>query len=98
MIANHDVPLFRYDPYSKKLTRERYDHATMTSVRSNAIRTARKSIEELGGERDHGDAPDDHSEDPIWGVILGTLGRQGSFKQLQVLDYVFLSKAIPRIR
>jgi len=82
MIANPEVPLFRYDPYSKKLTRERYDHDAMTSVRSSAIRTARKSIQELDEEHGPGNAPDD-SKAPIWGVILGTLGRQGSFKQLQ---------------
>ncbi|KAF9509504.1 hypothetical protein BS47DRAFT_1349178 [Hydnum rufescens UP504] len=82
MIANPDVPLFRYDPYSKKLTRERYDHDEMTSVRSNAIRTARKSIEALGEGHGPRNTPDDPKA-PIWGVILGTLGRQGSFKQLQ---------------
>ncbi|KAG8834984.1 Diphthamide biosynthesis protein 1 [Serendipita sp. 400] len=29
MIANPDIPAFRYDPYSKKLTREWYDHHEM---------------------------------------------------------------------
>ena len=81
MIANPDVPAFRYDPYSKKLTLERYDHREMMSVRDEAVRTARASV--LSLEKD---APSDEHDAlrPVWGVVLGTLGRQGSFKQLQV--------------
>lgn len=70
MIANPRVPAFRYDPYSKKLTRERYDHALMKRTRQNAIVKARAAVE----------SPSDR----MWGVVLGTLGRQGSLKQLQV--------------
>jgi len=73
MIANPSVPAFRYDPYSKKLTRERYDHKEMQTVRHDAVVKARKAP---GG---------------MWGVVLGTLGRQGNFKQLQVCDYIPLS-------
>jgi len=79
MIANPDVPAFRYDPYSKKLTRERYDHVEMQSFRDKAVHTAQKSIMSF---------PDDDHEtknsQQLWGVILGTLGRQGNFNQLQV--------------
>ncbi|KAJ7047608.1 putative diphthamide synthesis protein-domain-containing protein [Mycena alexandri] len=78
MIANPSVPAFRYDPYSKKLTRERYDHREMHAVRDDAVQTARKSIAAFADE-------DAVSEAPLWGVILGTLGRQGSFKQLQAI-------------
>ncbi|KAJ7781499.1 putative diphthamide synthesis protein-domain-containing protein [Mycena metata] len=78
MIANPSVPAFRYDPYSKKLTRERYDHREMHTVRDDAVQTARKSIAAFADE-------DVVSEAPLWGVILGTLGRQGSFKQLQAI-------------
>ena len=82
MIANPSVPAFRYDPYSKKLTRERYDHQEMRSTRCDAVTTARKSIDEIS-RRDP--AIDDLGGDPsAWGVILGTLGRQGNFRQLQV--------------
>ncbi|THH10070.1 hypothetical protein EW145_g1570 [Phellinidium pouzarii] len=45
MIANPSVPAFRYDPYAKKLTRERYDHEEMRSVRGDAIAKAQLSIE-----------------------------------------------------
>ncbi|KAJ7499164.1 putative diphthamide synthesis protein-domain-containing protein [Mycena latifolia] len=78
MIANPTVPAFRYDPYSKKLTRERYDHREMHSVRDDAVQTARKSIAAFAREEAVSSAP-------LWGVILGTLGRQGSFKQLQAI-------------
>ncbi len=76
MIANPDVPAFRYDPYSKKLTRERYDHAEMKGVRMEAVRTARKGIEN--------DSSPEQPEPPLWGVVLGTLGRQGNSNQLKV--------------
>lgn len=84
MIANPDVPAFRYDPYSKGLTRERYDHREMSSMRDEAVQMARTSLKAL----ENGFSHDDHDTlVPIWGVILGTLGRQGSFKQLQVRCY-----------
>ncbi|KAF9534387.1 putative diphthamide synthesis protein-domain-containing protein [Crepidotus variabilis] len=79
MIANPDVPAFRYDPYSKKLTRERYDHEEMQQVRNEAVQAARRSIPPLSQERELEDSS------PLWGVILGTLGRQGSVKQLQAI-------------
>jgi len=78
MIANPAVPAFRYDPYSKKLTRERYNHAEMQEIRHDAVTTAKKSVKAITQGENSG------SDSPLWGVILGTLGRQGSFKQLQV--------------
>jgi len=83
MIANPAVPAFRYDPYSKKLTRERYDHAEMQEVRHDAVTTAKKSIKATAQSENPGSLVM-NSDSPLWGVILGTLGRQGSFKQLQV--------------
>lgn len=41
MIANPDLPAYRYDPYSRKLTRESYGHEEMLSSRSTAIATAK---------------------------------------------------------
>ena len=41
MIANPAVPLYRYDPYAKAITRERYEHAQMHALRRAAIATAR---------------------------------------------------------
>jgi 2-(3-amino-3-carboxypropyl)histidine synthase len=58
MIRNPNIAAYRYDPYPKILTRERYDHAEMQSVRCAAISTASGALR--------------------WGIILGTLGRQGN--------------------
>ena len=41
MIANPSLPAYRYDPYSRQLTRETYSHDEMLSLRSSAIKTAR---------------------------------------------------------
>ena len=89
MIANPSVPAFRYDPYSKKLTRERYNHAEMRAARGDAVIAARKSIDgithrALVVDTLAGDAPS-------WGIVLGTLGRQGNFKQLQVRRAIFVT-------
>ncbi|GJQ10278.1 hypothetical protein GpartN1_g2069.t1 [Galdieria partita] len=66
MISNPSVPAYRYDPYSKILTRERYDHDRMKQVREQSIARAKYAQR--------------------WGVILGTLGRQGSLKILSRLS------------
>lgn len=58
MIHNPALVAYRYDPYSKVLSRERYAIDKMKSMRQAAIvqATAARS----------------------WGIILGTLGRQGN--------------------
>ena len=43
MIANPSLSAYRYDPYSRKLTREHYAHDEMLSLRSSAIATARRA-------------------------------------------------------
>lgn len=58
MIQNPTVPAYRYDPYSKTMTRESYDTEKMKSIRLSAISAAKKCR--------------------VFGLILGTLGRQGS--------------------
>jgi len=58
MIANPELPAYRYDPYSKILSQEYYDHDKMKRIRKSEIEKARE------GEK--------------WGLILGTLGRQGN--------------------
>jgi 2-(3-amino-3-carboxypropyl)histidine synthase len=84
MIANPSVPAFRYDPYSKKLTRERYDHRQMQDVRDDAVQAARKSIEVFTAPS--ASRPSNVQSPPMWGVVLGTLGRQGNFNQLQAIQ------------
>lgn len=66
MIANPDIPDYRYDPYSKVFSREYYDHKAMRELRLQAIDQARSAQR--------------------WGLILGSLGRQGSPKVLENLE------------
>jgi 2-(3-amino-3-carboxypropyl)histidine synthase len=58
MIHNPQLPAYRYDPYSRRLTSEGYDHKELYHLRRDAILKARKAKK--------------------WGLILGTLGRQGN--------------------
>ncbi|KAL1742427.1 putative diphthamide synthesis protein-domain-containing protein [Schizophyllum fasciatum] len=86
MIANPSVPAFRYDPYSKKLTRERYDHAEMQRIREDAAASSKPSVPPPFSPI---------SDAPLWGVILGTLGRQGNFRQLQAITHQLSASQIP---
>ena len=83
MIANPEVPAFRYDPYSKKFTRETYEHREMRSIRGEAVRAARKSLLDQGSRS--------------WAVILGTLGRQGSLGVLRVRFPLYPQTALTKI-
>ncbi|CAB0042598.1 unnamed protein product [Trichogramma brassicae] len=58
MIANPHLPAYRYDPYEKKMTIEKYDFELMKQNRKEAIEKAKNA--------------------KVFGLILGTLGRQGS--------------------
>ncbi|XP_031994017.1 2-(3-amino-3-carboxypropyl)histidine synthase subunit 1 isoform X1 [Hylobates moloch] len=78
MIANPNVPAYRYDPYSKVLSREHYDHQHMQAARQEAIATARSA--------------------KSWGLILGTLGRQGSPKILEHLESRLRALGLPFVR
>ncbi|KAI0796306.1 diphthamide synthesis protein [Irpex lacteus] len=105
MIANPSVPAFRYDPYSKKLTRERYNHTEMRTVRHEAVENARRSIGAFASPDTHADLASPSTpahaggitsdSPPLWGVILGTLGRQGSFRQLQAITHQLSSSRTP---
>lgn len=58
MIHNPQLVAYRYDPYGRVLTRERYALLEMHAARQAAIALAGPALR--------------------WGVILGTLGRQGN--------------------
>lgn len=88
MIANPRLPAFRYDPYEKRFVREWYDHKTMRSSRSSAIDVARQSLEV---EKSNGDS----SPEKGWGLVLGTLGRQGSTKVLSHLSTMLKPSGLP---
>nr|XP_033778582.1 2-(3-amino-3-carboxypropyl)histidine synthase subunit 1 isoform X2 [Geotrypetes seraphini] len=66
MIANPGIQAYRYDPYSKILSKQAYNHEAMNQTRRAAINKAANA--------------------QTWGLILGTLGRQGSPKILQFLE------------
>lgn len=72
MIANPDVPLYRYDPYAKAITRERYEHGRMHAMRKGAIAAAADATR--------------------WGLVLGTLGRQGNPDVLRHLQDLLEAK------
>jgi 2-(3-amino-3-carboxypropyl)histidine synthase len=72
MIANPNVPAYRYDPYERVLTREYYDHVGMQNVRKSMILRAKKAKK--------------------FGLILGTLGRQGNPAVLDRLERLFESR------
>lgn len=66
MIHNPSIPAYRYDPYSRRLTHETYDHDTLLSDRSNALVQAKKAQK--------------------WGLILGSLGRQGNPHTMTLIE------------
>ena len=77
MIHNPFIPAYRYDPYSRKLTRETYDHDEMHDLRRHAISTAKKAKK--------------------WGLILGSLGRQGNPHTMSLIETHLNSQGIPFI-
>ena len=69
MISNpHVSKFYRYDPYPKTLTEESYDSIKMKSIRYEAIEKARLKIRNKK----------EKSSSAVFGIILGTLGRQGN--------------------
>ncbi|PKS06775.1 hypothetical protein jhhlp_006849 [Lomentospora prolificans] len=75
MIHNPTIPAYRYDPYSRKLTREEYGHEEMQDLRRDAISTAKKARK--------------------WGLILGSLGRQGNPHTMGLIEKSLTEKGIP---
>ena len=77
MIHNPSLPAYRYDPYSRKLTRETYDHEEMHDLRRQAIKSAKKAKK--------------------WGLILGSLGRQGNPHTMTMIENTLNGRGIPFI-
>lgn len=75
MIHNPEIPAYRYDPYSRKLTRETYGHEEMQNLRKDAIQTAK------GAKK--------------WGLILGSLGRQGNPHTMTLIEDKLKSMGVP---
>jgi len=77
MIANPNVPAFKYDPYLKVLSKESYGFQEMLALRRGAVDKARLASK--------------------FGVILGTLGRQGSPRILQHIEQRLQEKRVPYV-
>ncbi|KAL8753425.1 MAG: hypothetical protein Q9184_005425 [Pyrenodesmia sp. 2 TL-2023] len=77
MIHNPSLPAYRYDPYSRKLTRETYAHDEMQDLRHQAIRQAKTAKR--------------------WGIILGSLGRQGNPHTMTMIKNRLKERNIPFI-
>ena len=77
MIHNPNLPAYRYDPYSRKLTRETYEHDEMHDLRRQAIKSAKKAKK--------------------WGLILGSLGRQGNPHTMTMIEKTLNERDIPFI-
>ena len=77
MIHNPELPAYRYDPYSRKLTRETYDHNEMYTLRRQAITSAKTAKK--------------------WGLILGSLGRQGNPHTMTLIEHHLKDQGIPFI-
>ncbi|KAJ5444760.1 2-(3-amino-3-carboxypropyl)histidine synthase subunit 1 [Penicillium daleae] len=75
MIHNPTIPAYRYDPYSRTLTRESYDHNEMHTIRRDAIATAKSAKK--------------------WGIILGSLGRQGNPNTMAMIERHLAERGIP---
>ncbi|KAJ5894981.1 2-(3-amino-3-carboxypropyl)histidine synthase subunit 1 [Penicillium taxi] len=77
MIHNPSIPAYRYDPYSRTLTRESYDHDEMHTLRRDAIASAKTAKK--------------------WGIILGSLGRQGNPHTMAMIERHLAERGIPVI-
>ncbi|KAL3489853.1 putative diphthamide synthesis protein-domain-containing protein [Aspergillus germanicus] len=75
MIHNPTIPAYRYDPYSRTLSRESYSHDEMHSLRRDAINTAKSAKK--------------------WGIILGSLGRQGNPNTMAMIENHLRERGIP---
>ncbi|EEQ87558.1 Diphthamide biosynthesis protein 1 [Blastomyces dermatitidis] len=75
MIHNPSLPAYRYDPYSRTLSRESYDHEEMLTLRRDAINAARTARK--------------------WGIILGSLGRQGNPHTMAKIEKQLNERGIP---
>lgn len=78
MIQNPSIPAFyKYNPYDKKLTLEKYDYGQMHFLRKEAIRNAGSAKK--------------------FGLILGTLGRQGNPFIYKRLESILTKRKIPYV-
>lgn len=95
MISNPSIPAFRYDPYEKRFVREMYDHTLMRSNRKQAVEEAKQTLATVLAPKEQDESTT--SQTKGWGLILGTLGRQGSTRVLAHLRSMMASNMMPSI-
>ncbi|OII73116.1 diphthamide synthesis protein [Cryptosporidium ubiquitum] len=78
MMQNPDKIFYLYEPFSKKITREIYNHRLLHEMRKSSIINSFK-INEMGGNNLINGII-------IVGIFFSTLGRQGSFAILERLE------------
>lgn len=79
MMQNPDKTFYLYEPFSKKITRETYNHRLLHEMRKSSIINSFK-INQMGGSNLIDDGV------IIVGIFFSTLGRQGSFAILERLE------------
>ncbi|KAL4435678.1 hypothetical protein ABPG74_018229 [Tetrahymena malaccensis] len=75
MIANPDYQFYQYNPYSKALTIESYDHKMMLDIRYKEVQKSQKINKRVG-------------------IVMGTLGRQGSPHILKRIEDLLKEKSV----
>ena len=85
---------YRYDPYTRRLTHESYEHTEMHSLRRTAIRAARSTLNAPRPPHTPSPAPPPPC---TWALILGTLGRQGNPHTLSLITAHLTHLGVPWI-
>lgn len=97
MIHNPTLPAYRYDPYGKVLSRETYDHARMMQMRRQAVTEAARAFDQQH-DRDHCPTRGaDVGARRMYGLIMGTLGRQGSPAIVKRLEAALHDAGVPYV-
>ncbi|CAD7934156.1 unnamed protein product [Amoebophrya sp. A120] len=105
MLRNPQANFYLYNPYSKELTVEKYNYEEMLVQRKQAVNSVKTMVRDevfdrnLYGKAGQGQADEAQEENKLplvspeagatCGIILGTLGRQGSVAILERLLDVF---------
>lgn len=102
MIANPKIPAYRYDPFTRLLFKEEYDQVGMRKARRIAIEKASTTIRKTAGITDgipltyfEKVSQQDLPSSCHWGVVLGTLGRQGNPRLLDHVQERLRARNVP---
>ncbi|EOB11153.1 Diphthamide biosynthesis protein 1 [Nosema bombycis CQ1] len=90
MINNPTLDFYKYCPFSRKLTREYYDFMRMKKMRENEIQKVKYCFGKSKNDKDNGCKVSDkdtkidiNNNTKSFGLILGTLGKQGNKRILE---------------